>query len=257
MSNRSVDELDRDLGKLEKEFPGFQSTVADIQKSLGSLPKSPDVASRLTALEKLPGQISAFRSRIDTLDATAAKLSEKVKWLRWVALGAAGTAALSTVGLTAIKIDMQLLKIDLTLWKKLDEKNVKWVGKLQNNVGKLRDSIFRERAATRRQQEDVERQAKEAKEQLERQAKEAEEKIQQTIKGLPARVGENEKAIDKIKAALSTARDKAQAARDDRTGLSSRHKGVDAQQPKVGPVAKDVQNLRKAVDELVASLAGI
>jgi hypothetical protein len=33
--------------------------------------------------------------------------------------------------------------------------------------------------------------------------------------------------------------------------------GVDARDPKIGPVAKDVKNLRNAVDELVAALSGI
>jgi chromosome segregation ATPase len=239
---RAVDALDKDLGKLEKDFPPVQTAVADIQKALGTLPKSPDVASRLSALEKLPGEVAALTARTE-------KLSEKVKELRYMALGLAAAATGLAASATLIKVDIQLIKVDLTLLKKIDEKNPKyqWLAeKVTKPVRLLRDSIFRERAEQRRHQELAEQRAKDA-------AKE----LRLKIEGLPPRVAANEEAIEKIQHALRAARDTASAARDDRTGLSSRHKGVDAQKPAIGPVAKDVKNLRNAVDELISSLAGI
>lgn len=264
--SRTVGQLDRDLGKLERDMPGVQSAVADIKKSLGSL-KGPDVASRLKHLETLPRKITTIEGRIDSLAAKTAKLSEKVKWLRYIALGAAGAATAAALGITGIKFDVQLIKVDLTLLKKIDEKNQRYqdivkalsqkFDPLKTTVAKMRDSIFKERAE-RRRQEAAEKEAEERQRQKEKQReKEVEEELQRTIKGLPKRVGDTEEEIIKIKRALGAARDKAKDALDTRTGPSSRRKRGGTPNPGIGPVTRDVKDLRKAVDELVTALGGI
>ncbi|MET7652526.1 MULTISPECIES: hypothetical protein [unclassified Streptomyces] len=259
--SRTVDQLDGALNKIEQDFPHVQTDVTKIKTGLGALPyPGADVATRLTVLERLPGQITTIQGQITALENRTAKLSEKVKWIRLMAIAATVTATAGAVGLTGIKFDIQLIKIDLTLLKKIDEKNERYqkaVAKLKETLGKMRDFVQRERADRRRQAEAIERAQEELKKQEDAREKKIEEKLQKEIRGLPQRVGDNEKAIAKIKSALVAARENAKDARNDRTGLSSRHKGVDAQSPKIGPVAKDVKNLRSAVDELVNALAGI
>jgi len=205
------------------------------------------------------GQGKTVASRLDSIETKIASMSEKIKLNREIFIGYA-------IAGTLIKFDIQAIKIDLTLLKKIDEKNVallkRPIAALQKGFTaltskgegsvyqKLKDQIFKEQARKRKEEQEEEKRK-------EREKEEAEKRFQKELRDLPKKVDGNTKDIDKILRTLRGAGAGAQAARDDRTGLAHNHKGVDAKQPRVGPVAKDVKNLRSAVDELITSLGSL
>ncbi|WP_137993958.1 hypothetical protein [Streptomyces vilmorinianum] len=222
----------------------LQNDVRDIRAKLGNLPAPPGktVADRLT-----------------TIEAQIVALSDNIKLDRQIFLGYA-------IAGTIVKFDVQAIKIDLTLLKKIDEKNVwllkKPIDQLQKGFKALtskgdgsvwrwlKDQIRRQAAAERRSREEQEKREADKK-------KSHEERLQAHIRDLPRKVAINTRDIDRILAALKGAGASAKAARDDRTGLRANHKGVDAKSPSIGPVAKDVKNLRSSVDELIRSLGSL
>ncbi|MGW0698736.1 hypothetical protein ACWD0A_05235 [Streptomyces sp. NPDC002867] len=249
---RSLKEVDDALAKLDgelrpldlpKKVPENTKAISDIRAQLGSLPA--------------PGQGKTVAERLTALEAKVVALSDTIKLDRMIFLGYAISTAF-------IKIDVQAIKIDLTLLKKVDEKNVALfkglIKRVQNGIDKritstgdgslyrkVKDSIWRQAAAERKEREAKEEREKERKEKRE-------ERLQKHIRDLPRKVAINTRDIEKIYGALRGARDAAKNARDDRTGLPKNHAGVDAGSPRIGPVAKDVRNLRSSVDELIRSL---
>ncbi|KKZ73029.1 hypothetical protein VO63_14690 [Streptomyces showdoensis] len=243
--DQDVAAAEKEIGILRADVNAHATSIQTLTTQMGNLPQGQNVAARLAGI-----------------DTKLLDMSNKFKEFRYLVFGLAATG-------TLVKFDIQAIKIDLTLLKKIDEKNVWNFLKLRTGIEKaqkiftkltsrgsgslfekLKDQILREKAKERKKKEAED--AKEAEK-----AKAAEKKLQEDLKGLPKRVGKNEQDIDKILKALRGARDSATTARNDRTGLRPNHQGVDAQKPTVGPVAKDVKNLRSAVDQLIASLGAL
>jgi hypothetical protein len=246
---RTLDQLDAAFNTLNGQFtplrdttiPGHTKDIADIRAQLGNLPQ--------------PGQGQTVAERLDAIDKKLADMAAMIKLDRMLFLGYAVAGAL-------IKVDVQLIKFDLTILKKIDEKNVallkRPIAALQKgftaltSVGdgsvyqKVKELISKKAAEERRQRE-AEKKRKQSHD----------ERLKKHIEGLPKKVAINTRDIDKLFSVLRSAGQSARAARDDRSGLAPNHKGVDAKKPTIGPVSKDVRNLRSAVDDLIASLGSL
>ncbi|MEU0401652.1 hypothetical protein ABZ318_15695 [Streptomyces sp. NPDC006197] len=258
--------MTRTLDALDQAFNGLDGEVDTLQAQMGSFPPKPSpeqtVSGRLDALKgqlggipQNPGAGQTVSDRLAKIDAKLVSLSDNIKLNREIFLGYA-------IAGTVIKVDVQAIKFDLTLLKKIDEKNVwllkKPIGKLQKGFTALTSkgdgSVFQwtkelisKKAAEERAEREKEKKRK----------KSHDERLQKHINDLPRKVAINTRDIDRLFGALRSAGRNAQAARDDRTGLPRNHAGVDAKKPAINPVAKDVKNLRSAVDELITSLGSL
>lgn len=228
--------MSRNIGQIDKDLATTEGLVKGLKTALGNTSSGNsgniDVAARLTRLEVGSGEIN---KRLGGIDSSIDGLGQNIKNLRWLVLGVTASAQL-------IKLDIQAVKLDYTAWK-FDEKGrseAPWVRRIRRSIMDLFD-----------------RDAKRDRLRAETEAREKADKLKKTMEGLPKRVGDAEKDIDKIRKALQNARDKADTARNSRTGLPANHKGVDAKDPRIGPVTKDVKNLRSAVDGLVSALGGL
>ncbi|MFE6100712.1 hypothetical protein ACFVQ4_12180 [Streptomyces laurentii] len=257
--SRSPQQVDSDLATLEN------TVIPGIRSLLGPLPAASQgnsVAERLTALEKFSSQLGKLTAdmgsaakQLQAIDAKLVDMSAKIKLDRMIFLGYAIAGAL-------VKVDVQAIKIDLTLLKKIDEKNVfllkKPIALLQEGftrlTGRGNGSVYQK---TREALNKERKAAREAAEREEKEKESRDERLKKEIEGLPKTVAAHTRDIDKLFTALRGAGQSAKAARDDRSNLAHNHKGVDAKKPTVGPVAKDVKNLRSAVDELIASLGSL
>jgi chromosome segregation ATPase len=132
-------------------------------------------------------------------------------------------------------VSAQLLKIDLS-FVKIDEKGISVRGK-----DKLKWSDV-----TGMKAKDAADKAQRERERIDREIGEA--------RGVATHA---DREVEKLKDRLRVIGSETEAARNSRTGLRSNHRGAQATDPRVGPVAKDVVKLQEAVDALASSLGRI
>ncbi|MFZ3472276.1 hypothetical protein ACODT3_14990 [Streptomyces sp. 4.24] len=253
---RDIKTIDTDLGLAE-------ASIAKILGALGTIPaQGKNIVERITDLEKGQGRlttdVAALNTRATSLEAGLAKARDKIKWNTYGIYALVTNALLVKIDTQVLTVSVQALKIDLSLFKKLDEKNSKKLVALHKATDRglthFKDFFFRKSARERKEAE-AEKQREKAKED----AHEAEQKrkadaLQRQVNALPPIVDKHGKRITTIEEALRKARDAANKAVASSTG---RKHGVDSTKPTVKPVTQDVRALREAVNQLAGALGGI
>lgn len=243
---RDIQLIDDDVTKL-KDF----RTKLEAKLGFAALPGQPDVATRLdqingikTSLGTLPqGKDVATRLKdLEALTTTHAQKLERFKVYTWGIIGFLAANA------TLIKLDIQAFKFDFTLFKKMDEKNIGFLKKWHKNTDRV---LERTRFAFRKEALEERRAAAERakKDKAEQERKDA--RLQRQINALPPVVNKHTRQIKAIQGTLRNAR---LAAQQVRGNTPDRRGGLDAATPRLGPVTKDVKDLRSAVDQLARSL---
>ncbi|MGW0945238.1 hypothetical protein ACWD4O_22185 [Streptomyces sp. NPDC002623] len=230
MATRSPAEVDRDLGTAE-------TTIGKIGKELGSYPSGNknSVLTRLTLLETATAPIANLQTQQTQLSkgaATAAAdivtLQDKIKWTRWMILGAVAS-------LQFVKIDMQVLKIDVTLWKKLERDNfVNWAKRFG---GFVRDLSNKEAARIRKQNEIDQKKLKDDAEDVEKKLQEKIRKLPDEVEDVANKVRGVEQRLDGVERAVKP------------STLRSHFDTVYLQKSKEQPIYRDIHAARAEADK--------
>ncbi|MFI6286875.1 hypothetical protein ACIBCM_19360 [Streptomyces sp. NPDC051018] len=240
---RSLPDLDQDLAAVEKDVGTLKTDVGNLRTDVGNLQQADtkhtaDISALTTMLGKVQGPDVA--TQLKGLNAQVTSMQSWLKIIRPLVFGLVFNAAV-------VKFDIQAFKIDLTLFKKVDEKNFNSLRKLHELTDRLGRRIhgkLSKKSAEKQREEDRKR---EEKARLDEQKK-------KVLEGLPGRVTANENDIERILRALRGARESAGQVRDRHTPDP---RGVDGKRPRIAPVTQDVRNLRSAVDQLIGSLGSL
>ncbi|WP_329554526.1 hypothetical protein [Streptomyces sp. NBC_00696] len=213
---RSLAQVDRDLEKAE-------NNIRDIRAELGKAPSNkPNVMTRLSDLEKLSPTVSQLRAEIDATDVTIKEMKKNYKEFRLMMIGL-------VVGLQLFKVDIQALKLDITLfkeWKKKDASNF-----LKSAAQFTKDLFDKQGKQTRLQ---LEAQEKQRKEDEEKEKKELEAKL----KGIPGRVDHLEGSVKT--ASLRNELDRFYYQKSHAEGL---HKGIHRAQESADKANREIESL--------------
>ncbi|MFG2376086.1 hypothetical protein ACGFY9_32000 [Streptomyces sp. NPDC048504] len=226
---RSLAQVDRDLETAEKN-------IRDIRTELGKAPSNkPNVMIRLSDLEKLSPTVSQLRADADATDVTIKEMKKNYKEFRLMMLGL-------VVGLQFFKIDIQALKLDITLikeWKRKDAGNF-----LKSAAQFTREMFDKQGKQTRLQ---LEAQEKQRKEDEEKDKKELEAKL----KGIPGRVDHLEGAIKP--GSLRNELDRFYYQKSRAEGL---HKGIHRAQESADKANREIESLVTRLHKAGADASG-
>ncbi|MGW0874425.1 hypothetical protein ACWD3Z_28675 [Streptomyces sp. NPDC002740] len=236
----------RDLAGVDKDLDIAEQDIKDLKNELGKVPSGnkSKVFARLDALETAAGSISALQTQQIQLGkdaaATAADitaLKDKIKWTRWMILGAVASAQL-------VKLDLQLLKIDVTLWKKLERDNfVNWAKRFG---GFVRDLSNKEAARIRKQNEQTEKDLKDKAEEAEKKLQEKIRALPETVEDMKKKIGGFEQRMDGVEKAvkLSTLRSHFDTVYLQKSKEPSIHQGIRAARTEADKANRDIESLR-------------
>ncbi|MFI7500516.1 hypothetical protein ACIBVL_18820 [Streptomyces sp. NPDC049687] len=166
--------MTRDVKQLDADLKTAEASIGSIMTELGSLPtSSPTILFRVNELEKLPPSLTRLETDVATL-------KQKFKLWRWMFIGA-------VIGLQALKIDMQLFKLDMTLVKEWKAKDV--ASGFKNATRYTKELFDKQAKAARIANETAEKDRKAADKALK-------EELDAKLKNIPQKVEDLQKAVE-------------------------------------------------------------
>ncbi|AWZ09549.1 MULTISPECIES: hypothetical protein [unclassified Streptomyces] len=257
----------RDLQKIDSDLASAESTIGTLSGTSSSHAIS--LTGHGSAITDIKTALSLGTNgqsqRLADLEAGLAKARDKIKFNTYGLYALATNALFVKLDVQLLTFSMQALKVDLSLFKKVDEKNSKKLLELhkwtdeklaagRRRVLAVKDFLLKKAALERKTAEAEKKREKEKEDAHEAEQKRQADALRRQVNALPPIVKEHGTRITKIEEALRKARDAAKKAVDSSTG---RKHGVDSTKPTVKPVTQDVRALREAVNQLAGALGGI